>query len=135
MQPPKGVSTTDSAEGSALQSIQEAAEDKKYFLEKLKQQNEVAEALSDYLQELVEASASLGTGEADVQKGRVDASLRRVEVALARIEVPDAKRAEVDSLRAALERDRKLFALIRQQLARPVPSSVRPVERRPLPPP
>ena len=65
------------------ESIQETNEDKKYFLQKMKDFNSMGEDLSDYLREMVDASTSLseqGEGKKYPEKERVNIDVKEFDL-------------------------------------------------------
>lgn len=58
------------------EAISQTSSDKKYFLNKVKQQNDLAEELSDYLKELAEASSALSRKKGRTQAARINNLLK-----------------------------------------------------------
>lgn len=86
------------------ESIQETNEDKKYFLMKLKEYNDMAEGLSGYLSELVDASSELsakGEGEDYPDKVSVDVVVKEFDLSTLNA---DGKLVETDKESKSLDR-------------------------------
>lgn len=132
------------------ESVTQMNEDKRYWLEKLKQYNETANALHDYLNELNDAMQEIndaigedggghggdhcgeggGGTAAGVQRvtSRLEKAIGLTETQIQRL-TPEARgSADVRGLQASLSRDRKLIALARREFSRAarVPIPVKP---------
>jgi hypothetical protein len=98
-------------------SIEEQNEDKRYWLERLKEQDAIADALGDYLEELASASRDL---EAEVRGDKeAEASVVDMRVAGRSIDqLTDRNKRPTKNVRAVLDRSRKKKKLTRVRLKR-----------------
>jgi hypothetical protein len=106
------------------ESIQQTNEDMKYFLQKLDMFNEMAEQLSDYLNELSKASKkvpkekgskSCSSGKTNECADKVDRAAAKVEAAIAKLESTRRRKPEVQLLLRKVKNHRKLTAAIRHR--------------------
>jgi len=114
------------------ESIEATNEDKKYFLEKLKKYNDMGEALSDYLSQLMDEAGDIGRlaaaegrgggsggcGADDVNEAtnRLDHAASQVEAQIAKLPAEARSSSDVQQLARSLRRDRQLIALARRHL-------------------
>ena len=116
------------------QAIEETNEDKRYFLEKLKTMNDIAEAQSEYLKSLNELAGSLGDKDDDgsgcqgsddedvVRVIRRNDALQSVIVKRKRTRLPLSTQRDLDRLFWMLKRERMAivdFADLSRNLAQP----------------
>lgn len=117
------------------ESIEATNEDKKYFLEKLKMYNDMSEALSDYLSQLMDEAGDIGRRAAAEGRGggsgsnggcgaddvnettiRLDHAASQVEAQIAKLPPEARSSSDVQQLSRSLRRDRQLIALARRHL-------------------
>lgn len=97
-------------------SIEEANEDKRYFLEKLKSMNDIAEAQSEYLKSLMELSGSLGDKDGSGCQGSDDEGVVRVLSRIDALETVIVKRKKTRiSFTARRDLDRLIWMLKRER--------------------
>jgi hypothetical protein len=100
-------------------ALKEMAEDKKYFLAKLEMYDSMGEALSDYLNDLVEASRALGKKAAGGPDGTpVFPNPSTLRAVISKLPADVQASPDVRALVASLKRDEQLFALARRQWAK-----------------